>query len=270
MITGGVGPASQRRSSAPRSLPALGETMDVHRVGEGGDPAELYRLLDEIPLLVARVDANRVHRYCNARYLAWFGGTGTEVLGRRVEEVVGTEAFACLGPELREGLAGGRRTAELQLVDRSGRRRRFLADYVPCDVTGSVGGCYLLLQDVSQFREHERALDDANRKKDEFLAILGHELRNPLGAISSAVAVLGLLGHRSEMERETISILQHQVRQVRRLLDDLLDLSRASRGSLPVNLRPIDLLDRALRPRPGRRQRYRVRSRRVCCPRSSR
>jgi len=96
-------------------------------------------------------------------------------------------------------------------------------------------------------RRAERQLADANeelravdRKKDEFLATLSHELRNPVSVISTAVARLEA-GEQDPRLRSTIAALSRQAAQIRRLVDDLLDVSRITRGNLALHPEPLDL-----------------------------
>jgi signal transduction histidine kinase/ActR/RegA family two-component response regulator len=90
----------------------------------------------------------------------------------------------------------------------------------------------------------EQALDsqrEASRAKDEFLAVLGHELRNPLSPI---VAALDLMDMRDEPSgRRERAIMRRQVRHLKRLVDDLLDVSRISSGKLQLELRPVNLAE---------------------------
>ena len=76
----------------------------------------------------------------------------------------------------------------------------------------------------------EQSLLEADRAKDEFLAMLGHELRNPLGAISNAVAVLSKIGPQDEQLLQLRAIITRQAQQLTRLVDDLLDVSRLWRA----------------------------------------
>lgn len=85
------------------------------------------------------------------------------------------------------------------------------------------------------------AAEEANRTKDEFLAMLGHELRNPLAPIVSALQLLKLRGDsKSAREHE---VIERQVKQMSRLVDDLLDVSRISRGTVVLKREPCDLRD---------------------------
>jgi signal transduction histidine kinase len=90
-------------------------------------------------------------------------------------------------------------------------------------------------------REARREAEQANRAKDEFLAMLGHELRNPLNAISSAVNVLHYVDPRSEEALRGRDIIDRQMVSLRQLVDDLLDVARVTRGRIMLDTRPIDL-----------------------------
>ena len=85
------------------------------------------------------------------------------------------------------------------------------------------------------------ALREADRRKDEFLAMLSHELRNPLAAIHNAVQILALHGHDPERTERTRELIERQLRQLVRLVDDLLDLSRVTRGKIRLRRAPVDL-----------------------------
>jgi PAS domain S-box-containing protein len=95
--------------------------------------------------------------------------------------------------------------------------------------------------------ERERAAraeaESANHIKDEFLAMLGHELRNPLGAISNAVQVLGEVGIPSDRGRRLREIISRQTRHLARLIEDLLDVSRLTSGKIVLERRHTDLLE---------------------------
>jgi signal transduction histidine kinase len=82
---------------------------------------------------------------------------------------------------------------------------------------------------------------EAGRAKDEFLAVLGHELRNPLSPIVASLDLMDLRGE-SGAQRER-AVLRRQVAHLKRLVDDLLDVSRIASGKLDLDLRPVDLAD---------------------------
>jgi signal transduction histidine kinase/CheY-like chemotaxis protein len=107
--------------------------------------------------------------------------------------------------------------------------------------------------DKLRARERERAgllaseqaaraeAEHANRSKDEFLAMLGHELRNPLGAIASALALFNAAGRSEEIADRARAVIGRQVQHLSRLVDDLLDVSRMTSGKVLLARRPMDL-----------------------------
>ena len=90
-------------------------------------------------------------------------------------------------------------------------------------------------------RQARAAAEAANRAKDEFLAMLGHELRNPLAAISNATSLLEHPGMDEGRKREARAIIARQVSHLTRLTDDLLDAGRALMGKIKLQRRPLDL-----------------------------
>ena len=87
--------------------------------------------------------------------------------------------------------------------------------------------------DIDDQKQAEEALRDADRKKDEFLAMLAHELRNPLAAVNNAAEILG--SHEAHTHLDWIrDIVTRQVKQLGRLIEDLLDVSRISRGKIEL------------------------------------
>jgi signal transduction histidine kinase len=89
--------------------------------------------------------------------------------------------------------------------------------------------------------EERQVAERQNHAKDEFLAMLGHELRNPLSAISSAASLIGLPGVSAEGVIRAKKIIQRQSHHLGRIVDDLLDLSRAMSGKILLNRTPLDV-----------------------------
>lgn len=86
-----------------------------------------------------------------------------------------------------------------------------------------------------------RREEDANRAKDEFLALLGHELRNPLNAVATAAEVMKIAPPGSEAAREARSAIGRQTRHFAKVLDDLLEMARVVAGELALEPQPVDL-----------------------------
>jgi signal transduction histidine kinase/ActR/RegA family two-component response regulator len=95
--------------------------------------------------------------------------------------------------------------------------------------------------DLLERRQAEEALRDADRRKTEFLAMLAHELRNPLAPIRHAVEVLRLTAGGDEAMSSTSAMMERQIAQMVRLVDDLLDVSRISRGTIELKPERVEL-----------------------------
>ena len=96
-------------------------------------------------------------------------------------------------------------------------------------------------QDVTERRRLADDLSEANRRKTEFLAMLAHELRNPLAPISNAVRALRVGHGDAKLAHAALGMFERQVGQLARLVDDLLDLSRITRGKIVLRLQPVEL-----------------------------
>ncbi len=102
------------------------------------------------------------------------------------------------------------------------------------DTRGRIVGVVLVFRDITERRGTERALEDADRRKDEFLAMLAHELRNPLAPIRNAAHTLALLGTGDDRVRWVSGVIERQVGLMTRLVDDLLDVSRITSGKITL------------------------------------
>lgn len=107
------------------------------------------------------------------------------------------------------------------------------------DDAGGIKGFAKVLLDRTARKQADEALREANRRKDEFLAMLGHELRNPLAPIKSGLDLLRLEG----ANQEIVQIMSEQVGHVVRLVDDLLDMSRIVQARVELKQQPVQLAD---------------------------
>ncbi len=95
--------------------------------------------------------------------------------------------------------------------------------------------------DISSIKELEGQLKDADRRKDEFLATLSHELRNPLAPLRNGLEILKMAGDDAELAGRARAVMERQLGQLVRLIDDLLDVSRITRGRLDLRKQRVDL-----------------------------
>jgi signal transduction histidine kinase/ActR/RegA family two-component response regulator len=99
----------------------------------------------------------------------------------------------------------------------------------------------ILEHETAERRSAEQALRVADRRKDEFLATLAHELRNPLAPLMNGLEILRLAGANPAVAERSREVMERQLRQMVRLVDDLLDVSRITTGKLMVRRDPVEL-----------------------------
>lgn len=138
--------------------------------------------------------------------------------------------------------AGGVWYREHRVRGVDGRYHFILAQGVPIrDELGSITSWAGINLDIERMKQTEQALREADRRKDEFLATLAHELRNPLAPIRNAARLLGLPAANEEQRAWARDIIARQVRHMALLLDDLLDVSRITRGQLAIKKDYVEL-----------------------------
>ncbi|MEC4718597.1 ATP-binding protein [Noviherbaspirillum sp. CPCC 100848] len=111
------------------------------------------------------------------------------------------------------------------------------------DAAGNVSGIFVEGYDVTERKLADEALRAADRRKDEFLAMLAHELRNPLAPISNAAQILRIISTDQPKVRQASDIIARQVEHMTGLVDDLLDVSRVTRGLIKLDSGMADLHD---------------------------
>ena len=110
------------------------------------------------------------------------------------------------------------------------------------DEDGKLIGAVNVLVDVTERKKAEEVLQDYDRMKDEFLATLAHELRNPLTPIRNGLQILRMTGPQGSAQERVLDTLDRQIQHIVRLVDDLLEISRLSRGKLEIRKERVDLV----------------------------
>ena len=132
---------------------------------------------------------------------------------------------------------------EFRIRTREGRRMWLLDKArLRLDAAGRPSHLTGISVDITERKRAEQLLLDADRRKNEFLAMLAHELRNPLAPIRSAADILRLLGPENEKLKWARDVIERQVRHMTRLIDDLLDISRISRGKIQLQKTPVNVV----------------------------
>ncbi|HEV8438644.1 MAG TPA: PAS domain S-box protein [Methylomirabilota bacterium] len=178
-----------------------------------------------------------------------FGYSAAEAVGQRITLIIPADRLA----EEDEVLARLRRGERIDHFDtvrvtKDGRQVNVSLTVSPVrNSAGVVIGASKIARDITDQKraeeERRRLLAEAqaaNRAKDDFLAMFGHELRNPLAAIASATQILAIASRFEDVSRP-LAVIERQVGHLRRLVDDLLDAARVRVGKITLNLRPVNL-----------------------------
>ena len=104
------------------------------------------------------------------------------------------------------------------------------------------GGLAVFYRDINERKQAEEKLKEADRRKDEFLAMLAHELRNPLAPIAAAAELLSIEGLNAEDVKHTSEVISRQVSHMTSLVNDLLDMSRVTSGLVTLVRAPMDIM----------------------------
>jgi len=175
------------------------------------------------------------------------------LFGYRAEEAVGRPITIVIPPdrldEERRILANiirGERMTHFETVrmTRDGRRLDVSLTISPIrDTSGRIVGASKVARDISAQKKAEQALREADRRKDEFLAMLAHELRNPLAPIRNSLTLLEIAGQADPTIERVRGILERQVGHMVRLVDDLMEVSRITRGTIELRRERLNLAD---------------------------
>jgi PAS domain S-box-containing protein len=131
---------------------------------------------------------------------------------------------------------------EIETFDHPSVRRIVVSSAAPIrDRDGQVLAGVVVLLDMTERLKAEEALREADRRKDEFLAMLAHELRNPLAPISVAAELLSRKAREAEQVERVAAVILRQVKHLTGLVDDLLDVSRVTRGLVVIDRQHVDL-----------------------------
>ncbi|MDB5337889.1 MAG: hybrid sensor histidine kinase/response regulator [Planctomycetaceae bacterium] len=204
--------------------------------------SQFRTLADSIPQLVwmARPDGERF--WFNKRWYDYTGTTFERVKGFGWQALRDPEEL----PEICESWnravkAGNEWEQTIRLRRKDGEMRWNIVRAVPVkNARGEVECWFGTNTDIQDRIEIEHALKNADSCKDQFLATLAHELRNPLASISNAVQLWPAVRNDPDEVRHIWHIMERQVRQMSRLIDDLLDVSRITRGQITLLPQPVD------------------------------
>jgi two-component system CheB/CheR fusion protein len=217
------------------------------------DIAERRRAQKAQALLAAIVESSEdsiISADLQARITTWNAGA-ERLFGYRSEEIVGHPVSDLIPRDhadeetiILERVGRGEKVEGYETVRlrKDGRPVDVSLSVSPVrDTSGVIVGVSKIARDISDRNRMEQELLEADKQKDNFLALLAHELRNPLGPIRNAVKILELQRPDDKDLFSYCALIDTEVARITRLLDDLLDISRVSKGKMAFEKMPIDL-----------------------------
>jgi len=215
--------------------------------------AEALALLDALqkhaPVGIGFMDREGRFQRVNDELAKITGLPAAAHLGRTMQEVV-PGISASTTPLFQRALAG-ETVLNVEMCGRTAGtadERHFLVSFYQVRVEQKVLGIGLAIAEITQrkladsaIREQAAALADVAKQKDEFLAMLSHELRNPLAPIRTAVDLLRRAGAADDVSEKAKGVIDRQVSHIARLLEDLLDVARITTGRINLRMETLDL-----------------------------
>ena len=205
-----------------------------------------YRLLvEQMQQGAVTLSADGTIAYCNRRFADLLGTPHERLIGITFRDFIPPNEqalYESLQHQVRSGAGQG--DAHLRKTDGELIPVFLTFNLLPTECGVAVG---VLVTDLTTQRHHEKldaavkALEESDRLKNEFLAMLAHELRNPLAPIRNAVHIMRLTDGDATVLASTSAMMERQVGQMVRLVDDLLDVSRVSRGKIELRRERIEL-----------------------------
>jgi PAS domain S-box-containing protein len=211
----------------------------------GAERALLNSLLDNAPVGLGFFDKDLRFVRLNPALAAMNGLPIDAHLGRQLAELLPLVS-ADMARALRQVLETGQSIVNAEVIAltpaRPGQDRYWLCNYYPVKTNdGTMLGAGAVVTDIDDRKRMEEALRDADQRKDQFLAMLAHELRNPLAPISNAVQIMRLEGPSGPNFEWSIEVIEEQIKHMTRMVDDLLDVSRITRGKVELQKETVDL-----------------------------
>ena len=205
--------------------------------------AKLQAFSDSVPALTWMTSALGLIEHCNGRWYEYTGNTSAMSLGEGWLDAIHPDDREVTEAAWRSAVENQARfEAEYRLRRHDGSYRWFLTRAMPhLDVAGTVINWFGTAADIDSVKSLEAKLEEADRHKDQFVATLAHELRGPLAPILNATEALGVEGIAVANAARLHGIIRRQARAMGVLLDDLLDVSRVSRGRVDLRRSPTGL-----------------------------
>ena len=201
-------------------------------------------LFDQAAVGVGRSSLDRVVMDVNPGLCRMLGCTREELVGKTIRDLSHPDEYESSAAALQPLFAG--------LVESIPMERRFrhqAGHYIEThtvaalirDGEGRPASIVAVVLDITERKRAEAGLKEADRRKDEFLATLAHELRNPLAPVCNSLHILRLTGGDLAAHPDLLEMMERQISHMVRLVDDLLEISRITRGKVELRCEPVEL-----------------------------
>jgi PAS domain S-box-containing protein len=188
---------------------------------------------------LAIIALDGTYRFANESIAQMLGQPVSAIVGRPVSGVL-PHAWPLMEPHLRKAFAGERVSFEYADSDPSNARaRHFGAFFEPHSDLEGARTVVVVMVEITGLKRLESELLETDRRKDEFLATLAHELRNPLAPVRNAVTILNLSAAQTKEGAWATSLIDRQLRVMVRLIDDLMDVTRINQGRIDLHREPL-------------------------------
>jgi PAS domain S-box-containing protein len=206
--------------------------------------SRLKALFDNAAIGIAEIDAAQRFALVNDAICELLRAHREDLLDTPLSDVVQADDRLDLGMRLADVLSGGGASAlaEVRFVRRDGATIWVkLAGSLSRAVDGRGAHAVVAIEDITESKHAAEDLREADRRKDEFLAILAHELRNPLAPIRNSLHIFRLAGVQDPAVGRVTDMMERQVAHMVRMVDDLLEVSRISRGKIELRKEHVEL-----------------------------
>ncbi|MDP3413898.1 MAG: PAS domain S-box protein, partial [Polaromonas sp.] len=219
------------------------DVTESKRISEAlrASEAQLRQVTDTVPALIAYIDREQRFQFHNKAYEEAFGLTASQIHGKTMEEVLGTEFYVQVSAHVHEVLTGYAVRYEREQLTASGERRDYVMNYFPRygeeEEEDKVIGFFSLGNDVTELKR-------IDRMKSEFVSTVSHELRTPLTSIRGSLGLVsgGIAGELPDKARSLVEIAKNNCERLIRLINDILDSEKIESGKMSFEIKPLELL----------------------------
>ncbi len=203
---------------------------------------QLRLVTNNLPVLIAYVDAQQRYRFNNRAYEHWLSRIPADIYGQSLAAVMGSADYQTIQPHVETVLSGAQATYEGELTFRDGQVHSVSVTYIPhieeTEAGPTVRGFFALTTDISDRKAIERM-------KDEFIAVVSHELRTPLTSIHTSLKLMatGRLGQLDEDGQQMLEVADENTDRLVRLVNNVLDLQRIESGEVTMDVQTYEVVD---------------------------